>query len=301
MPTVHPDEIEIELTVVRRLVAAQFPRWAGLPLRAFPSYGTVNVLFRMGDDLCVRLPRLRQAELPTWAFEQIEKDATWLPHLEPGLPVEVPLVLAQGEASEEFPYPWAVYRWLDGQTPDHASVELACNVAGFLTALQRLDPTGAPAATSRARPLAAHDRATREALSHLGDEIDVGAATAAWDRALAAPTWDQSPVWVHGDVLAGNLLVRDGRLSAVLDWGSLCAGDPACDLMIAWSLLTPVRNEFHAAIDVDDATWERGRGWALSQAVIALPYYLHSNPPMVAHARSAIAGVLADATPTPMK
>ena len=301
MPTVHPDEIEIELPVVRRLVAAQFPHWAELPLEAFPSYGTVNVLFRLGDDLCVRLPRLRQAELPTWAFEQIEQDATWLPQLAPGLPVEVPVVLAQGEPSEEFPYPWAVYQWLDGQTPDHATAELARNVAGFLIALQRIDPTGAPPARSRARPLAAHDGATREALSHLHDEIDLGAATAAWDRALAAPTWERPPRWVHGDVLASNLLIRDGRLSAVLDWGSLCAGDPACDLMIAWSLLAPVRDEFHAAIDVDDATWQRSRGWALSQAVIALPYYLHTNPPMVAHARSAIAGVLADTATTPME
>ena len=294
MPTVHPDEIEIELPVVRRLVAAQFPHWAELPLRPFPSYGTVNVLFRLGDDLCVRLPRLRQAEVPTWAFEQIERDAAWLPQLAPGLPVEVPVVLAQGEPYAEFPYPWAVYRWIEGRTPDHATVELADGVAGFLTALQQIDPAGAPPARSRARPLAAHDSATRAALSHLQDEIDVGAAAAAWDRALAASAWERSPVWVHGDVLAGNLLVRDGRLGAVLDWGSLCAGDPACDLMIAWSLLAPVRDEFHDAIDVDDATWERGRGWALSQAVIALPYYRHTNPPMAAHARVAIAAVLAE-------
>lgn len=163
-----------------------------------------------------------------------------------------------------------------------------------MVALQRIDPTDAPATMSRAQPLIARDSATRAALSHLHSEIDVEAALRAWDRALEAPNWEGKKVWVHGDLLAANLLLRDGRLSAVLDWGSLCAGDPACDLMIAWSLLTPVRDKFRAAVRVDDSTWERGRGWALSQAVIALPYYLHTNPPMVAHARSAIAGVLAD-------
>jgi aminoglycoside phosphotransferase (APT) family kinase protein len=294
VPNVHPDEVEIELHVVRHLVASQFPQWADLPLVAFPSYGTVNVLFRLGRELCVRLPRLRQAEVPIWAFEQIEKDARWLPRLASRLPVDVPAVIAQGEPSHDFPYPWAVYQWLDGRTPDQATAELARGLARFLTALQRIDPTGAPPARSRARPLAMHDAATREALSRLHGEIDVVAATQAWERALDAPAWDRPPVWVHGDLLASNLLVHDDRLTSVLDWGSLSAGDPACDLMIAWSLLDPVRDMFRAALDLDDATWARGRGWALSQAVIALPYYLHTNPPMVAHARRAIAGVLAD-------
>lgn len=297
MPNVHPDELEIDLQVVRRLLATQFPHWAGLPLKPFPSYGTDNVLFRLGEELYVRLPRLR-AEVPTWAIDQIHKEAEWLPRLSPHLPARVPVVVAEGEPSKDYPYSWAVYRWLDGETPQHGTVALARDVAAFLDALRRIDPTGAPAVHSRARPLAAHDSATRAALSRLHGEIDVAAATRAWERALEAPGWEQTPVWVHGDVLAANLLVRNGRLSAVLDWGSLCAGDPACDLMLAWSLLSPVRDEFRAAVDLDDSTWERGRGWALSQAVIALPYYLHTNPPMVAHARSAIAGVLADADPS---
>lgn len=294
MPNVHPDEVEIELQVAERLVASQFPQWADLPLAAFPSYGTVNVLFRLGSELCVRLPRLRQAEVPTWAFDQIDKDARWLPYLACHLPIDVPVVIARGEPSDDFPYPWAIYQWLDGRTPDQATAELARGVARFLTELQRIDPTGAPPAHSRARPLAAHDLATRAALTRLDGVIDISAAARAWERALEAPNWDKPPVWVHGDLLAANLLLRDGCLSAVLDWGSLCSGDPACDLMIAWSLLAPVRDEFREALDLDDATFERGRGWALSQAVIALPYYLHTNPPMVAHARSAISGVLAD-------
>jgi aminoglycoside phosphotransferase (APT) family kinase protein len=297
VPSVHPDEIEIDLQVVRRLVAAQFPAWAGLSLERFSSYGTDNVLFRLGDQLYVRLPRLRADIVPTWAVAQIHKEAQWLPLLSPHLPVQVPVPLAQGEPSDDYPYSWAVYRWLEGETPQRGTSELARDVAAFLAALQRIDTTGAPATISRARPLVAHDSATRAALSRLHEEIDVAVATVAWERALEVPNWQGMPVWVHGDALAGNLLLRDGRLSAVLDWGSLCAGDPACDLMIAWSLLTPVRDEFRVAVEPDDATWDRARGWALSQAVIALPYYMHTNPPMVAHARSAIAGVLGDTAP----
>jgi aminoglycoside phosphotransferase (APT) family kinase protein len=294
VPGVHPDEIEIDLQVVQRLLDQQFPEWAGLPLRRFPSYGTVNALFRLGAELCVRLPRLLD-EVPTYAIEQIHKDTEWLPRLSPHLPALVPVVVGQGEPSEDYPYNWAVYQWLEGEPPRRATDALARELAAFITALQSIDPTGAPATMSRAQPLAAHDSATRAALTRLHGEIDVPAAMRAWERALQAPNWDKHPVWVHGDLLAANLLLHDGRLGAVLDWGSLCAGDPACDLMIAWSLLAPVRDEFCASLDLDDATFERGRGWALSQAVIALPYYLHTNPPMVTHARSAIAGVLADA------
>jgi aminoglycoside phosphotransferase (APT) family kinase protein len=298
VPSVHPDEVEVHLQVVQRLLAEQFPQWAELPLERFPSYGTDNVLFRLGAELYVRLPRLR-AEVPTWAIDQIHKEAEWLPRLSPHLPVQVPVPVALGHPCEDYPYSWAVYQWLEGETPQRGTVALARDVAVFLAALLRIETPGAPATHSRAQPLAAHDSATRAALSRLHGEIDIAAASRAWERALEAPNWQGMPVWVHGDVLGANLLLRDGHLSAVLDWGSLCAGYPACDLMLAWSLLTPVRNELRAALDLDDSTWERGRGWALSQAVIALPYYLHTNPPMVAHARSAIAGVLADARPTP--
>jgi aminoglycoside phosphotransferase (APT) family kinase protein len=293
VPIVHPDEVEIDLHVVRGLLDDQFPEWADLPLSRFPSYGTDNAVFRLGDELYVRMPRVR-AEVPTWAINQIRKEAEWLPRLAPHLPVEVPVVVAQGQPNAGYTYGWAVYRWLSGQTPADATIRLAYDVARFIAALQRIDPTGAPAVMSRAQPLEAHEAATRTSLEQLHDEIDVPAATRAWDRALHATSWRRSPVWVHGDLLAANLLVRDGQLAAVIDWGSCCAGDPACDLMSAWSLLAPVRGELRAALDLDDATWERGRGWALSQAVIALPYYKHTNPPMAAHARSAIARVLGD-------
>jgi aminoglycoside phosphotransferase (APT) family kinase protein len=294
VPKVHPDEIDVDARVVRRLLAAQFPHWADLPLRRFPSYGTDNVLFRLGEELYVRLPRLRRDNVPEWAIAQIDKEAEWLPRLGPLLPIEVPAPLAQGEPDKRYPHRWAVYHWLEGGTPRRGTARLARDVATFLAALHAADTTGAPPALSRARPLEAHDQATRAALEQLHGEIDVATATARWEHALEAPPWDGAPVWVHGDMLKGNLLVRHGRLAAVLDWGSLCAGDPACDYMLAWSLFAQVRDEFRATSAVDDATWARARGWALSQAVIALPYYLPTNPPMVRHARSAIAGVLAD-------
>ena len=187
MPRVHPDEVEIDLQVVRRLLAEQVPQWAGLPLERFPSYGTDNVLFRLGGELCVRLPRLR-AEVPAWAIEQIDKEAEWLPRLSSHLPVQVPVVVARGGPSEGYPYSWAVYQWLEGETPRRGTVALARDVAAFLAALQRIDTTGAPAAQSRAQPLAAHDSATRAALLRLHGEIDVAAASRAWERALERET-----------------------------------------------------------------------------------------------------------------
>lgn len=294
MPKVHADEIDVDVRVVRALLREQFPEWADLGLRQFESYGTDNALFRLGDEMYVRLPRLRRDVVPKWAITQIDKEAEWLPRLAPHLPVHIPVPLAQGEPGEGYPHRWGVYRWLEGENPQHGTSELARDVAGFISALQRIDPSCAPPTMARARPLAAHDAETRAALMRLHEEIDVAAAVAAWERALEAPPFEGPPVWVHGDLIVGNLLVRQGRLAAVLDFGSLCAGDPACDCMSAWSLFAPVRDAFRAALAVDDATWARARGWALSQGVIALPYYLHTNPPMVRHARSAIAGVLAD-------
>jgi aminoglycoside phosphotransferase (APT) family kinase protein len=292
--TVHPDEIVVPEDVVRRLLAAQFPQWAGLPLARVASYGTDNVLFRLGDDLCVRLPRLRRDVVPRWALRQIAKDAEWLPRLRPHLPVEVPEVVATGEPGEGYPHVWAVYRWLEGEVPHRGTRELARDVAAFLEALQRIDPADAPQAHDRGAPLQVRDEATRRALAQLEDEVDVPAATAAWEAGLRAPVWDRPPVWLHGDVLEGNLLVRDGRLTAVIDWSIACAGDPACDYAAAWSLFADVRDAFRAAAGVDDATWARARAFALSQALIALPYYLETNPPVVARSRRVVAEVLSE-------
>lgn len=290
----HADEVAIPESLVRALLREQFPQWADLRLERVASYGTDNVLFRLGDELYVRLPRLRTATTPRWAIEQIDKEAEWLPRLAPHLPVEIPEVVARGEPGAEYPWRWGVYRWLEGEPPRTGTVQIAHDLAAFIAALQRIDTTGAPPGGHRGGPLSVRDRDTRAALAQLEQEIDVSAAAAVWDAALHAPTWDRAPVWLHGDILEGNLLLRGDRLGAVIDWGAACAGDPAFDYSIAWSLLAPVRDEFRRASQIDDETWARARGLALSQAVIALPYYLHSNPPIVERSRTVVAQVLSD-------
>ena len=291
----HADEVETDAALVRRLLATQFPQWADLPIEPIPSGGTDHAIYRLGDDMSVRLPRIG------WAVGQAEKERHWLPRLAPHLPLAVPVPLAHGTPGEGYPWPWSVQQWLAGDNATVAYIadleEAAVDVAGFVTALQRIDPSPGPLASagSRGGPLVNRDAGTREAIAALHGEIDTDAATAAWEKALEAPDWDRPPVWLHGDLLPGNVLVVDGRVSAVIDFGSFAVGDPACDTMIAWSLFSGKSREvYRAALAVDDATWARGRGCALSQALIALPYYLNTNPVIVGTSRRAIAEVLAE-------
>ena len=288
----HADEIPTDAALVARLVAAQFPRWAGLPIAPVPSSGTDHALYRLGDELVVRLPRLPNA------VSQLTKEATWLPRLAPHLPLAIPAPLALGAPGEGFPLPWAVYRWLAGETVslDRLADPRAAvrTLAGGIAALRRIDPAGGPP-SPRGGPLAPRDGAVRDALARSRELIDTVAALAAWEEALRAPDWGGPPVWSHGDIMAGNLLAVDGALAAIIDWGCLGTGDPACDLIVAWNLLTPeLRAEFRAALGADDATWARGRGWALSCGIIALPYYQHTNPTLAAISRRAIDAVIAD-------
>ena len=290
----HADEIETDVPLVRRLLAAQFPEWAGLPIERVRSAGTDNALYRLGEDLVVRLPRIH------WAVDGVGKDMLWLPKLAPLLPVAVPVPLAKGEPAEDYPWTWGVYPWLAGENPAIDSVpdakSLTNEVADFVKALHRVDLAGGPAAR-RGRPLAeVQDEEARAALAELKGMIDVDAATAAWNAAIQAPPWTGRPVWVHGDLLAGNLLLEGRRLTGVIDWGGVGIGDPACDLIVAWGLLPrDLRPAFRAKLGVDDETWARGRGWALSIGLIALPYYKDTNPVLAATARQLIREVLADA------
>ncbi|WP_231494790.1 aminoglycoside phosphotransferase family protein [Cellulomonas sp. KRMCY2] len=295
--TMHDDERDIDAGLVRRLLAAQLPQWAGLPLTPVRSAGTDNAMFRLGDDMAVRLPRV------PWAVEQVAKEQTWLPRLAPLLPLAVPELLGTGAPGAGYDWPWSVYRWLDGVD---ATVEpvadlhrAADELGGFVAALRRVDPTGGPPPgehnSGRGVPLAARDTATRAAITSLVGMIDTDAATAAWEAALRAPVWDGPPAWIHGDLHAANLLVRQGELSAVIDFGCLGVGDPAGDVSAAWVFCSAgTRDTFRAAAQPDDAMWARGRGWALSPALIALPYYRTSNPVLAGIARRAIDEVLAD-------
>ncbi|MFN8499012.1 MAG: aminoglycoside phosphotransferase family protein [Anaerolineae bacterium] len=296
----HADEIHTDETLVRRLLAAQLPPWASLPIAPVASAGTDNALYRLGGDLVARLPRIH------WAVGQVEKEWRWLPRLAPHLPLAVPVPLALGQPGAGYPWHWSVCRWLDGENAIAAPLAdlrpAAADLAGFIAALQRLDASGGPPPgphnSGRGVPLAMRDEATRAAIAALRGVIPTDAAEAAWQAALDASEYAGAPVWIHGDLLPGNLLVRQGRLSAVIDFGCLGVGDPACDLLPAWTLFDgESRAVFRAALKADDAAWARGRGWALSFGLTALAYYQTSNPVLAGVARRAIAEVLADGEP----
>lgn len=290
----------IDALLVARLVASQFPQWADLPITPVEFGGSDNRTFHLGADMSVRLP---SAE-PYAA--QVAKEQRWLPFLAPRLPLPTPVPLAMGVPGEGYPWSWSVYRWLPGTVASTDRIgnahRFAVTLAGFLASLQRIDPAGGPPPGPqnffRGGPLETYDVETRSALAALQDRMDTERATAVWESALAA-RWLGPPVWFHGDVAAGNLLVRDGRLSAVIDFGCSGVGDPACDLTIAWTLLSSESREvFRAALSLDAepgrGTWARGRGWALWKGLITVAEYVDTDPDEAARAEHVIEQVLAD-------
>ncbi|MFD4622274.1 aminoglycoside phosphotransferase family protein [Streptomyces sp. NPDC058475] len=288
----HAHEARIDDSLVRRLLAAQFPEWAELPLKRVESAGTVNAVYRLGDDMAVRLPRI-----PEGAGD-VEKECAWLPRLAPLLPLPVPEVIALGAPAEGYPWPWAVLRWLDGELPVAGALAdaggMAVGLGAFVAAMRQVDLPGGPPAY-RGAPLVTVDTVTRSAIAELDGTIDTPAATAAWEAALAAPRWTGPPVWLHSDLMPMNLLVRQGGLAAVLDFATVGIGDPACDLVAAWNLLpAEARPAFRQAAGADDAMWARGRGWALSMALTQLPYYRTTNPVIAANAAYVIREVLGE-------
>lgn len=295
-----PETPEITSALVRRLIADQFPRWADLPVTPVAAGGWDNRTFHLGTTMTVRLPSAA-AYAP-----QVDKEQRWLPVLAAHLPRPIPVPLALGRPGEGYPWPWSVYRWLEGETvaPGRPAdrPRLASDLSRFLGALQAVDATGGPPAGAhsffRGASLQVYDAQTRQALAALADEVEVGAATAVWEAALQSP-WSRPPVWFHGDVAAGNLLVREGRLAAVIDFGCAGVGDPACDLVAAWTLFWgESRRVFRAALPLDAATWARGRGWALWKALITLEEHrgpeTGADPARAAEARWILAEVLAD-------
>ncbi|MFF2078820.1 aminoglycoside phosphotransferase family protein [Kitasatospora sp. NPDC058162] len=289
----HADEVDLDKALVRRMVAAQFPQWAALPVELVDSAGTSNAMYRLGAELVVRIPRI------PGAAEDIGKEHTWLRRLAPELPVAVPVPVALGVPFDGCPWEWSVLRWLDGANPVAGDVRqpglLAADLAAFVTAMHRVDPAGGPA-SYRSETLAARDGAVRRAIAALVDVVDAQAVTALWEKGLAATEHPGPPVWIHADLQPGNLLVDGaGRLSAVIDFGCAGLGDPAVDLLPAWYVLpASARDSFRTAVGADDAAWERGRGWALSVALMELDYYRDSNLRMVRTARHVVGELLAD-------
>jgi aminoglycoside phosphotransferase (APT) family kinase protein len=287
----HDGEVDIDAALVRRLLITQFPRFRDLPVDEAQSTGTMNAIYRLGDDLCVRLPRVAR-----WAGA-LEKELRWLPMLAPCLTLRVPEPIARGEPESEFPFVWAVYRWLDGETVATGHLvderQAATDLAQFVGELRQVDAACAP--RSGRRPLPHLDSVTRHAIDACGDVIDTDAAVSAWERCLQAPIWDGRPVWRHCDLLTPNLLLERGRLRAVIDFGAVGVGDPAADVIPAWCVFgTLGRQTFRNALDVDNATWDRARGFALHQALLIIPYYRDTNPAFVSTAIRTVEEVLTD-------
>lgn len=292
---IRADEVETNADLARGLVSAQFPQWARSTVSRVEADSTDNDMYRLGPDMAVRLPRRAGAVTP------MDKEHRWLPRLAGHLPAPVPLPIARGEPTDSYPYPWAIVRWIEGELPP-AGVDvttIARDLAGFVTALQAIDATAGPKPGAhnfwRGVPLSVRDANMRQRFQWLSDVPDIGAVIEAWEIALELPAWDRAPVWIHGDLQRGNILVQDERLAGVLDWSALGVGDPAGDLSPAWNLFGPrARAVYREAMAVDDATWLRGRAWALIEGVLALSYYRGKNNTIAGAGRRVIDAVLAD-------
>jgi aminoglycoside phosphotransferase (APT) family kinase protein len=289
------------VNLVRRLIARQFPRWADLPLRAVATNGWDNQTFHLGDRMSVRLPTAAEYALA------VDKEHRWLPMLAPRMPLRIPTPLAKGEPDEGFRFHWSVYEWIDGEPAGIDTIadltEFAISLATFLVALRRVDPTGGPEPGLhnwfRGGPLQVYDLQTRRAIEALNGRVPGDLVTEIWQLALQS-SWECRPVWFHGDIAPGNLLVRDGALAAVIDFGTCGVGDPACDVVIAWTVLTRASREaFRARLDIDPGTWARGRGWALWKALVIYAGALHSNHAVAVEAKRVIDEILTEYSESP--
>lgn len=288
----HADEINIDVALVRRLVAEQFPQWSDLPISAVRSTATVNAIYRLGDHLYARLPRVE-----AWA-KDLDKEWCWLPKLAPRLSLRVPEPIAKGYPTSSYPFSWAVYDWIDGQPYSDELIDdgrqTARDLAQFVAELRRIDPVACAPRGGR-KPLRELDAVTRAAIESARGVIDSDAATAAWERALETTAWKGTPVWIHTDLLRPNVLFHSGRICAVIDFGGVGVGDPAADVIAAWSVFSHTGREvFRSAFDVDDGTWNRARGFALHQAAMSIPYYGETNPGFVKLAKRTVEEILAD-------
>ena len=282
----------VDESLVRILVADQFPEWANLPIRPVDIQGWDNRSFRLGDRLLVRMPS-DAAYAP-----HVEKEQHWLPFLARSLPMEVPSPVAMGRPGRGYPWKWSIYRFIEGEPATGAAdlEALARDLAPFLLALHRIDARAAPSPGNhnfhRGGPLSHYDGEARAAIRALGGRIGARKVIAAWEAALASP-WTRPAVWIHGDIALGNLLLRDGRLRAVIDFGNLAAGDPACDLAFAWTALSgSSRVAFQRALDFDEGTWMRARGWALWKGLVVAAGHASTNAPELSRPLDIVAATL---------
>jgi aminoglycoside phosphotransferase (APT) family kinase protein len=293
----HADQVNVSVAAVECLVADQFPQWRRLPVRPVPSHGTVNALFRLGEDIVLRFPL--QPRLSAGHRAGLVREQALARRIAPQVPLAVPEPLGLGEPGEGYAGPWTAYRWIEGEPASPENIdserEFACDLADFVTAFRAMPPADqGRQGSNRGGPLKERDSSVRRSLDESAALVEVDAVAAAWDECLELGAAEPiAPVWIHADLMPGNLLTRQGRLAAVIDLGDAGTGDPAVDLMPAWNLLSAdVRATYRDQLDASDATWARGRAWAIVQAIVALPYYVETNPVMAATARRTLSAVL---------
>lgn len=288
--------IDINERLVHQLLSAQFPQWEHLSIKPAEFDGWDNRTFRLGENMSVRLPSAEGYAA------QVEKEQRWLPKLAPLLPLPIPVPLAMGKPDHNYPWPWSIYQWIEGKHATLGNIadlqEFAVTLAQFLLALQQIDSTAGPPPGQhnffRGGPLNVYDLETRNAIIALNGKIDTDLVTEVWETSLRSQ-WHGKPVWLHGDIAPGNLLVKDGRLNAIIDFGCSAVGDPACDLVITWTFFSGASREaFFTALPLDRAMWARARGWALWKALITLAEYHESDIPKSKHANHVINEVLED-------
>lgn len=269
------DRIEITVSLATELVSGQFPEWAHLKVQPVDVSGWDNITFRLGDDMSIRLPSAKRYEA------QIEKEQKWLPELAPFLSVPIPRPIAMGQPSKKYPWHWSINQWIDGTSANILNIDESClsliasSLAQFLKELHKIDTHGSPMAGPhnfyRGDSPVIYDSETRSAIDHLRDYyIDAQEVIPIWEKAISTK-WTHNPVWVHGDLSDGNILIKDSKLAAIIDFGCIGVGDPACDLVIAWNFLTnESRKIFRNCLGLDPNTWARARGWALWKALITM-------------------------------
>lgn len=303
MTRLHDNEIPVDEVLVRELVDSQFPQFASLPIKPLNASGSSNIQYRLGNELLVRLPR------QPGGGASIEKEHRWSEYMNVGLPVSVPEILHVGAAAPEYPEPWSILKWIDGHHPKSADgIDVARQLAEVLIAFRELEITPAAKADKslrkpyRGRTLGEHDPWMRKSIKDCraveGLDIDLDVATGVWDEAMKLPGVSDPPpqeTWFHGDIVAENLLIRDGQLVGLIDFGGLGIGDPTVDLHGAWELFTPeVRDVFRNHVGVDEATWLRGRAWALAIAMMTFAYYWKTMPERIESRLKMAQAVLAD-------
>ncbi|MCP4303381.1 MAG: aminoglycoside phosphotransferase family protein [bacterium] len=290
----HDDELTIDIDLVAELLTQQMPQWSGLPLHRLRTSGTVNVTFRLGDDMVVRLPRTREFG------DGPQHEARCLPVFVGEVPLDVPAFLALGTPTDSYPSHWSVLRWIEGTNADQSTLRdlnaAATALGEFVAALRQISTVGAPEGGSyRASGLARVDEGLRHWASGLPDDIDRAGVLRVWEQCLAVGEWGGPAMWLHSDLRGDNLIASGGDLVGVIDWEGCTVGDPSADHLSAWWLFDgDSRDTFRSASNASDADWIRAKGWALFMAVAAIPYYAESNPTFAAQARTALSEIMAD-------